>query len=466
MAGTRDGAIARIEAEYDSGDFIAMLAERVAIPTESQEPDRLPDLHRYPRDNISTYLTPLGYGCEIFENSVAGGGPFLVASRIEDPARPTLLAYGHGDVVRGIPEQWREGLDPWVLKQEGDRYYGRGTADNKVQHSIVMAALATVLAERGSHGFNTKVLLETSEEIGSPGLEEFCSSHKDLLAADVLMASDGPRMNPARPDIKLGNRGMLAFDLEIDLRVGSRHPGHWGGVLEDPGITLAHALSSIVTKKGQILVPGWTPEAIPPAIREALKECRVDPGNDFPEIDPDWGEPGLSREEKMFAWTSFIVLAFITGRPENPVNGVQPDARARCQLRFSADVDPTNFVPALRTHLDERGFPQVKIKELPDGFFPASRTDPDNPWVPFATDSITKTQGQRPIVVPNSAGGLPSDIFARNLGVPTLWIPHSYTGSCQHGPNEHILHHITREGLRIMTGLYWDLGEAENLTAS
>jgi acetylornithine deacetylase/succinyl-diaminopimelate desuccinylase-like protein len=463
MAGTREGAVTRIEKEYDSGDFIAMLADRIAIPTESQEVARLPDLHRYLSDNITPYLQPLGYECEIFENSVKNGGPFLVASRIEDPSRPTLLAYGHGDVVRGIPEQWREGLDPWILKQEGDRYYGRGTADNKVQHTIVMAALAAVLAERGSHGFNTKVLLETSEEIGSPGLEEFCSSHKELLAADVLLASDGPRMNPARPDIKLGNRGMLAFDLEIDLRVGSRHSGHWGGVLEDPGVTLAHALACIVTKKGQILVPGWTPDEIPPSIRTALKDCKVDPGDDFPEIDPDWGEPGLSREEKMFAWTSFIILAFITGRPENPVNGVQPDAWARCQLRFSADVDPTNFVPALRRHLDDQGFPQVKVKELPDGFFPASRTNPENPWVGFATESIAKTQGQQPIVVPNSAGGLPSDIFARNLGVPTLWIPHSYTGSCQHGPNEHILHHITREGLRIMTGLYWDLGETDVL---
>lgn len=465
MAGTREDAIGRIEALYDSGKFIDILAERVAIPTESQEPERLPDLYRYLRDNISAYLAPLGYDCEIFDNSFKGGGPFLVATRIEDPTRPTLLAYGHGDVVRGIPEQWREGLDPWELKQEGDRYYGRGTADNKVQHSIVMASLAAVLAERGSHGFNSKILLETSEEIGSPGLEEFCAGHKDLLAADVLMASDGPRMNPARPDIKLGNRGMLAFDLEINLRVGSRHSGHWGGVLEDPGITLAHALASIVTKKGQILVPGWTPGEIPPQIREALKDCRVDPGNDFPEIDPDWGEPGLSREEKMFAWTSFIVLAFITGRPENPVNGVQPDARARCQLRFSADVDPSAFLPALRKHLDGNGFSQVKIVDLPDGFFPASRSDPNSPWIPFAVASITKTQ-EKPIVVPNSAGGLPSDIFARNLGVPTLWIPHSYTGSCQHGPNEHILHHITREGLRIMTGLYWDLGEADNALAS
>ena len=117
MAGTRDGAIARIEAEYDSGNFIEVLAERVAIQTESQELCQLPELYRYLNDNISPYLAPLGYNCEIFDNLVEGGGPFLVATRIEDPARPTLLVYGHGDVVRGIPEQWRDGLNPWVLKQ-------------------------------------------------------------------------------------------------------------------------------------------------------------------------------------------------------------------------------------------------------------------------------------------------------------------------------------------------------------
>ena len=361
MHGTRDGAIERIEAEFDDGGFIAMLAERIAVPTESQEPGRLPDLHRYLRDNIKPYLARHGFACEIFDNALPNGGPFLVASRKEDPARPTLLTYGHGDVVRGIPEQWRDGLDPWILKREGERHYGRGAADNKVQHSIVMASLLAVLAERGKLGFNAKILLEMSEETGSPGLEGFCAGHKELLAADVLIASDGPRMNPDRPDIKLGNRGALSFDLAVDLRVGSRHSGHWGGVLEDPGLILAHALACITSPRGRILVPGWTPGEIPPAIKAALKDCRVDPGDDFPDIDPDWGEPGLSREEKMFAWTSFIVLAFITGRPENPVNGVQPDARARCQIRFSADVDPVGFLPALRRHLDRQGFAQVTV---------------------------------------------------------------------------------------------------------
>ena len=78
----------------------------------------------------------------------------------------------------------------------------------------------------------------------------------------------------------------------------------------------------------------------------------------------------------------------------------------------------------------------------------------------FTAESIARTTGAPPHLVPNSAGGLPSHTFAHLFGVPTIWIPHSYTGCCQHGPNEHVLAPIVREGLQIMTGLFWDLGEA------
>ena len=67
----------------------------------------------------------------------------------------------------------------------------------------------------------------------------------------------------------------------------------------------------------------------------------------------------------------------------------------------------------------------------------------------------------RPILMPNSSGGLPSEIFARHLGCPVIWIPHSYGGCRQHGPDEHVLAPLMREGLAIMAGLFWDIGEGE-----
>ncbi|RVT84188.1 M20 peptidase family dipeptidase [Rhodobacteraceae bacterium CCMM004] len=458
---SREGAIARVRAGFDDGTFLDTLRCRVAIPTESQEPERLPDLRRYLTDEIAPSLAPSGYDCTVVDNPVEGGGPFLIASRIEDPALPTLLTYGHGDVVRGIPEQWREGLTPWDITVEGDRWYGRGTADNKGQHSIVIAALEAVLAERGHHGFNSKMLIETSEEIGSPGLDAVLAQEADRLAADVLIASDGPRMDPGRADVKLGNRGGIAFDLRISLREGSRHSGHWGGVLEDPGILLAQALSTITTPRGRILIDDWLPKAIPDKVRAALKDLRIDPKDPTLVMPDDWGEPGLSVAEKMYGWTSFIVLAMVTGRPENPVNGVQPDAFARCQLRFTADADHTRFLPALREHLDAHGFGMVEVTPVRENYFPAWRTDPENPWVDWTVASVARTTGTPPTVVPNSSGGLPSELFGRNLGCPVLWIPHSYGGCRQHGPDEHLLAPLTREALSIMAGVFWDLGEPE-----
>ena len=77
-----------------------------------------------------------------------GAGPILLAERIENSG-PTVITYGHGDTVRGLEDQWRAGLDPWTLQRDGDRWYGRGSADNKGQHAINLSALEAVLAARG-----------------------------------------------------------------------------------------------------------------------------------------------------------------------------------------------------------------------------------------------------------------------------------------------------------------------------
>lgn len=458
MQTDRKAAVNDAAAQARDGRFLSTLRDLVAVPTESQNTERLPDLYRYLRDGIVPALEPLGFDCRILDNPVAGGGPFLIATRIEDPALPTVLGYGHGDVVRGIPELWRAGLDPWTLVVEGDRWYGRGTADNKGQHAIWITALATVLARRGRLGFNAKFVIETSEEIGSIGLDVLLETEAAALACDVLLASDGPRLERDKVDIKLGNRGALAFDLRVKLREGSRHSGHWGGVLEDPGLILAHALASITTPRGRILIDDWLPKSVPEKVTQALRDIVVDPSDPSLIMPDDWGEAGLSRAEKMYGWTSFIVLAYMTGAPEKPINGVQPEAYARCQIRYTVDADEDRFIPALREHLDRNGFQQVRIENLPQNRFPAWRTDPDNPWVERVLASVTETRGTRPTLMPNSSGGLPSEIFARHLGCPVIWIPHSYGGCKQHGPDEHVLQPLMEQGLGIMAGLFWDIG--------
>src|SRR5688572_28387305 len=99
MTGTRDGAIARIEKYFDDGGFLDELQRRVAIPTTSQETDSGPALRAYLTEEMGPSLVKLGYDFQVIDNPVAKFGPFMIARRIEDPAKPTVLTYGHGDVI-------------------------------------------------------------------------------------------------------------------------------------------------------------------------------------------------------------------------------------------------------------------------------------------------------------------------------------------------------------------------------
>ena len=456
---SRQLAIERANQHFDSGEFMQDLARRVAIKTESQIPESHPFLRTYLTDEIGPALQSMGYSLHLLDNPAGVDAPFLVARRIEDPGLPTVLTYGHGDVIRGLDPQWKEGLSPWKLTQVGGRYYGRGTADNKGQHSINIAALRVVLQTRGRLGFNSIFMIDTCEEIGSPGLHEFARLHRDLLQADLLIGSDGPRLAPRMPTIFMGTRGALNFDLSLEFREGGHHSGNWGGLLANPGVVLCHAIASIIDAKGHVQARDILPDRIPDSVRHALADIVVDAGPDGPEINTWWGERGLTVPEKVFAWNTFEVLAMSTGNPERPVNAVPPRAKAHCQIRFTVDKDPLTFLPALQKFLDAGGFGAVKVSGPSHEIMNATRLDPNHPAVQWAVASLTETLGSKPAVVPNLGGSLPNDVFTDIIGVPTIWVPHSYASCSQHAPNEHVLDYIIREGLQMMTGLFWDMGD-------
>ncbi len=457
---TRALAIAQAEQCFDSGAFRTLLARRLAQPTESQNPARAPELAAYLEAEIRPAFEALGFTCRTLTHPKALA-PFLYAERIEDPALPTIIGYGHGDVIRGLDAQWSEGLSPWKLVERDGRWYGRGVVDNKGQHLININGLRAVLETRGKLGFNAKYLIEMGEECGSPGLRELCTEQKELFKSDVLLASDGPRLNAERPTIFLGARGGVTFDLTINAREGGHHSGNWGGILSDPAIQLAHAIASITSPTGQIRIHEWVPKELPAAVRKALADCEIDGGPDGPTIDPEWGEPGLSPAEQVFGWCSFDVLAMKSGVPETPVNAVPPSAWARCALRFVVGIDPDDVIPALERHLKRHGFDMVEVTKARDAVFNATRLDPDDPWVEWALASLQKSTGKKPALLPNLGGGLPNDIFADIVGMRTIWVPHSYPGCSQHAPNEHVPVAIPREALGLMAGLYWDLGESD-----
>lgn len=455
---TEQQAIAQAMRYFDSGEFQQLLARRVACVTESQRDDRDAQLHHYLHEEIGPQLAALGFGLTFIDNPEAASRPFLVATRIEDEALPTLLCYGHGDVVFGDDENWRDGLDPWQLTEEGDRWYGRGSADNKGQHCVNLAALEQVYQARGGRlGFNCKILFEMGEEISSPGLATLCQQQQALLRADLFIASDGPRVSAPRPTLFLGSRGAANFRLTINARDNAYHSGNWGGLLSNPGTQLASAIACLVNARGVLQVEALKPDSLSAAVRAILSD--IEPGGmpGDPAIDANWGEPGLTAAERLYGWNTLEVLAFETGNPVRPMNAIPGQATAVCQLRFVVGTDWEKLVQHVEAHLRAHGFDNVQVEFMRGS--PATRLDPQSPLVAWALESMAVSSGKKPALLPNLGGSLPNEVFSDILGLPTLWVPHSYPACGQHGVNEHMLKSVAREGLHIMTRLFWQLGD-------
>jgi acetylornithine deacetylase/succinyl-diaminopimelate desuccinylase-like protein len=321
-----------------------------------------------------------------------------------------------------------------------------------------MAALRAVREARGGRlGFNAKFIVEMGEEIGSPDLNRVCASLRHELKADLLLASDGPRLAADRPTIFLGCRGGLRIHLDVILREGGHHSGNWGGVLANPATILANAIATLVDRQGRLLLDQLKPPRLSNQIRATLADVKVEPSSDEPQLSENWGEEGLSAAERLYAWNTLEVLAISSGNIDKPANAIPGQARAVLQLRFVVGTKLAEVVDIVRAHLHANGFPMIEVSATQS--FVASRTDFDSPWIKWAAESMRQTTGKAPAVLPNFGGSLPNDVFSDTLGLPTIWVPHSYPGCSQHAPDEHILLDVTEEALGIMAGLFWDLGE-------
>ena len=458
-------ALQRARQALTSGALEQILTRRTRYRTVSQGEEYRDELLAYLQEEIRPALLAMDFECQLLENPQTGCPPLLMAHRFEHASAPTLLMYGHGDVMPGQDSGWAEGLSPWHLTIRDGRWYGRGSADNKGQHSINLAALEAVLHERrGELGFNLKILFEMSEETGSPGLEDTCRLHAEALAADLFLASDGPRIRHDLPTLFLGSRGVMQFRLRVNPGNGARHSGNWGGILTNPATVLAHALSTLVSADGRLLADFLRAPAIPANIRALIRDLPVGGESHDPEINPHWGEPGLTAAEKLYGCNTLEVVGFSAGQTDRAVGAIPARAEAICQLRFVDGTDWQAILPRLREWLDQRGFLAVEL--ISEGGYPATRLDPAHPWAQFARESVSRSLGRPVQLLPNLGGTIPNHCFADVLGLPTVWLPHSYPSCDQHAPNEHLLETIIADGLEAAAGLFWDLGDgASNLLA-
>lgn len=456
----RQHAIERALRGLADGSFYKALARRVAMRTVSQDPACSATLERYLTDEMAPLLVSLGFECRIVDNSQPGMPPLLIGERIEDPALATLLLYGHGDVTDGQESKWAEGIAPWALTFVEGRVFGRGTADNKGQHSVNLAALEAVIeAREGRLGYNVKILFEMGEEIGSPGLEAACRQYAKALRADLFLASDGPRIRADMPTLFLGSRGVVQLRLSLATGNGGRHSGNWGGVITNPAAVLSNALATLVSQSGEILVDFLKAPPISVEISRLIRDLPVGGDDADPAINPHWGEAGLTDGERLYGVNTLEILALGAGDTVKPVGAVPERAEAVLQLRFVKGTEWQVIESRLRAHLDALGFGEVALEML--GGYAATRLDPGHPWVSFVQHSTEQSLGSPAHILPNLGGTIPNHCFSDVLRLPTVWLPHSYPACDQHAPNEHLLESIVEEGLRLTAGVLWDLGEPQ-----
>jgi acetylornithine deacetylase/succinyl-diaminopimelate desuccinylase-like protein len=379
--------------------------------------------------------------------------PFLLASRLEDSTRLTLLLYACGDTCPGPAEKWTDGRAPWRLSADDDdqRWYGSGIASTKGPLLISLTALQAVLASGGRLGCNIHILIDMGATIASPGLSEICDRIRDEVDADIAIACQGEHLPDDRPVLALGSRGCRTYLLRLKRRRGGRGTATHGGVLRNPAVELTHALASLVSASGQITVDGWTPPALPDSHHAALQG--VTPAING--VDDAWGQTGLSPAERLHAWSSLDIIAMTAGKPSAPRSEIPPEARAVIQLQVAPGMDQDDLTAALREHLDRAGFQDVDLEACGDTA--GARSVPvDDPAATWAMESITRTCGGEPAVLPLSAEGRAAALISNSLGIPSCTISIAQSRSRRFEPNEHITRSAITGAAEIMTGLFCD----------
>jgi acetylornithine deacetylase/succinyl-diaminopimelate desuccinylase-like protein len=229
------------------------------------------------------------------------GNPIVFGKWQRARRRPTLLIYGHYDVLAGGPlREWR--TPPFVPVIVGDNLYGRGSSDDKGQLFCHIKALESFF--RTEHGLpvNVKCIFEGEEEIGSPHLLSFISRNKTALRADAAVISDTRMLSPSLPAISYSQRGGLRAELEIRGPSHELHSGNFGGAVHNPLQALCEIIASLHDDQGHVSIPGFYDDARGWSDKERAYMARSGPSDAAIQHDAGimrgWGESGYTHYER------------------------------------------------------------------------------------------------------------------------------------------------------------------------
>ncbi len=416
--------------------FLDELLDLIRIPSVSADSAFRADVRRA-AEFVRDRLAAAGLAdAEIIETP---GHPIVFAQKLVDPAKPTVLVYGHYDVQPADPyDLWH--TPPFEPTIRNERIYARGACDDKGQFYMHIKALEAMLAT-GTLPCNVKVMIEGEEEVGSDHLGDFVVANRDKLAADVILISDTSIISNDVPSIESGLRGLSYMEVEVTGPNRDLHSGVYGGGVANPANVLCHLIASLTDADGRITIPGFYDEVIDltPAERAELAKAPFD----LDEYKRDLGiadvagETGYSTNERTSIRPTLDVNGIWGGYTGEGAKTVLPSrASAKISMRLVPNQTPDAITALFKAHLEAIAPPSVTIRVTPHhGGFPYV-TPTNSVEFEAASRAFEEAWGKKPI--PTRGGGsIPIvALFEKELGIKSILMGFGLDTDALHSPNE------------------------------
>jgi acetylornithine deacetylase/succinyl-diaminopimelate desuccinylase-like protein len=417
--------------------FLDELLELLRIPSVSADSTFKGDVRRaaeYVRDSLEKA------GADVAELHETAGHPIVYGEKITDPARPTVLVYGHYDVQPADPlELWTSPPFEPVIKDE--KIYARGACDDKGQFFMHIKAFEAMVAT-DSLPCNVKFMIEGEEEVGSPNLEIFVRENREKLRADVILVSDTAMIANDTPSIDTGLRGLSYLEVEVTGPNRDLHSGVYGGAIVNPINALARMIASLHDEQGRITIPGFydAVRELPAEERALLAQAPFDEAAYRADLNVTAtnGEAGYSTTERASIRPTLDCNGIWGGYIGEGAKTVLPSkAYAKISMRLVPDQSSATITELFTTHFRSIAPAGVRVEVRPHHGGEPYLTPLDSDAYRAAEAALEESFGKRP--VPTRGGGsIPiMSLFERELGLKTVLMGFGLDSDAIHSPNEH-----------------------------
>ncbi len=439
--------------------FLNELFSLLRIPSISAEPSHHADMLRC-ADLWRELL--LQAGADEAEVMPSDGNPLVFAQKHVSDTAPTVLVYGHYDVMPVAPlELWKSG--PFEPEVRDGRIWARGADDDKGQSFLQVKAFE-YLVRTGQLRHNVKFILEGEEEIGSPSLHAFLTRHRELLKSDVILVSDTSMLSEDLPSLTTGLRGLAYWEIEVTGPQRDLHSGHFGGAVANPINVLCEMLAQVVDKDGRISIPHFYDDVqdIPAAEREMIARIPFDEARYKAAIGVKAlrGERGYSTIERNACRPSFDVCGIWGGHTGEGSKTVLPSkAYAKVSTRLVPHQQHEVISQLFIDYMASIAPDCVTVKVTPMHGGEGYVCPIDLPAYRAAERGFEQAFGKRPLAV-RRGGSIPiiSD-FEYTLGVKTVLMGFGLESNAIHSPNENFPLSMMRRGIEAIIGFHLHFDE-------